>query len=92
MQKTARTRSADLIHVKIEGIGIGNVDVFGVLSPDLKDRVHLRVYLHRTPCVGCYLIDDQIHIQKISYHVPAGASRSCAHNFNVLPYVIANKP
>ena len=72
MQKTAGAGGADLVHVKIKGIGVDDGDIFGILTADLKNGVHFRIDLHRPSGMGRDFIDDQIHIQKIPHHIPAG--------------------
>ncbi len=69
MKKTTGSGGTDLVHIKVHGIALFNPDVFGVLAAYLKNRVHLRIPVHRSPGMGGNLVDDEVRANEIPHHV-----------------------
>ena len=69
VEKAARAGGAHLVHVKVQGIGVGNGNIFGILSPDFEDRVNGPIDLHGASGMSSNLINDQIRIQKVAHHI-----------------------
>jgi len=95
MQKAARPGGADLVHVEVERVGIGDGNVFRVLTADLDDRVHGRVDFNGAACVSRDLVDDEIGPQEIPHHAPPGPGGGHPGDLNtpahLLPQVLQER-
>jgi len=60
---------ADLVHVKVQGIGVRDGNVLGILSPISKMVSMARSISTAPRAWGRDLIDDQIRVQKVAHHI-----------------------
>ncbi len=65
-----------LVHVEVDDDSPLEADVFGVLSPDLKDGVHLGIDVGRRGGLGGDLVADDIRPHEVPGQVPAGSRRA----------------
>ena len=75
--------STNFVHLKIDDHAIINADVLGILSPDLKNGIHLGIKGDGSCGLGSNFVADQICPDEVSRQV---AARSCGSGaFNHYP-------
>ncbi len=73
LKETARSRCADFVHLKVHHHAIVKANVFGVLTTDFKNRIHLRINIGGGCRLGSDLIPHDIGPHKIGCQISSRA-------------------
>ncbi|OPY91763.1 MAG: hypothetical protein A4E73_01811 [Syntrophaceae bacterium PtaU1.Bin231] len=90
MEKTPGAGGADLVHVEVQRVRIGDGNVFGILAPDFEDRIDGAVDLHGSAGVGRDLVEDQVRVQEVAHHISSGARGRDSADRHAIPQSFAD--